>query len=171
MKKLNQYNPLVSVVMPVFNAGDFLVAAIESILKQTYKNFEFVIVDDGSIDNSWKIISKFANKDRRIKILKNKENLGIAKTMNEAIKKAKGQFIARMDADDIALSKRLEKQVEFLLNNPDTGVLGSQMFEINDKNIVTAVRKEPSIKRTFPKVYFHMIKNFLLLMTWICFLD
>ncbi len=143
MKNYGKYNSLVSVVMPVYNAGGFLVESIKSILKQTYKNFEFIIIDDGSTDNSWKIISKFSKKDQRIKIYKNKENLGIAKTMNIAIEKTKGQFIARMDADDIALPKRLEKQVNFLLENPTVGVLGSQMFEINDKNIVTAVRKVP----------------------------
>lgn len=143
MKKQTNDNPFVSVVMPVYKAGDFLVDSIESILKQTYKNFEFIIVDDGSTDNSWKIIKKYSKKDRRIKTFRNKENLGIARSINKAIKKAQGQFIARMDADDIALPNRLEKQVKFLLDNPDFAVLGSQMFEINDKNIITSVRKVP----------------------------
>ena len=137
--------------MPVYNAGDFLVAAIESILKQTYKNFEFIIVDDGSTDNSLKMISEFAKKDKRIKVFKNKENFGIAKTINKAIQKTKGRFIARMDADDIALPKRLEKQVNFLMKNPTIGVLGSQMFEINDKNIVTSIRKVPLTNENIKK--------------------
>ncbi|MFA6016784.1 MAG: glycosyltransferase family 2 protein [Patescibacteria group bacterium] len=151
MKKQKNQNPLVSIVMPVYNAGDFLVAAIESILKQTYKNFEFIIVDDGSTDNSLKMISEFAKKDKRIKVFKNKENFGIAKTINKAIQKTKGRFIARMDADDIALPKRLEKQVNFLMKNPTIGVLGSQMFEINDKNIVTSIRKVPLTNENIKK--------------------
>ena len=151
MKKQNKYNPLTSVVMPVYNAGDFLVKSIESIRKQTYKNFEFIIVDDGSTDNSWKTITSYSKKDKRIRVFKNKENSGIAKTINRAIEKAKGQFIARMDSDDIAIPERLEKQIRFLLNNPDVGVLGSQMFEINDKNIVTTIRKVPLTNNNIKK--------------------
>lgn len=154
MKKLQKYNPLVSVVMPVYNAGDFLVEAIESILKQSFRNFEFIIVDDGSTDSSWQIIKKYFKKDLRIKPFKNKENSGIAKTINRAISKTKGQFIARMDADDIAIPHRLEKQIEFLLENKDIGILGSQMFEINDKNIITNVRKVPLTNANIKKNLF-----------------
>ncbi len=115
-KNKNQ-NPLVSVIMPVYNAGNFLMEAIESILNQTYQNFEFIIVDDASTDNSWKIIQKYAKKyPKKIKAfqLKKTLNRGGDACANFALKKAKGKYIARMDADDIAHPKRLEKEVDFL---------------------------------------------------------
>jgi glycosyltransferase involved in cell wall biosynthesis len=152
-KNKNQ-NPLVSVIMPVYNAGNFLMEAIESILNQTYQNFEFIIVDDASTDNSFNVINYYAKIDKRIKPLRNKKNLGIAKTINKALSHVKGQFIARMDADDIAMPNRLEKQVEFLINNPEIGVLGSQMFEINEKNIITNVRKVPLTNKNIKKNLF-----------------
>lgn len=109
---------LISVVMSNYNTDElYLRASIESILNQTYENFEFIIVDDCSCDNSVAVIESYG--DKRIKLIKNKENMGITKSLNIAIKAAKGEFIARMDADDIALPQRFEKQVEFLTQNPE----------------------------------------------------
>jgi glycosyltransferase involved in cell wall biosynthesis len=131
MKNRNISQPLISVVMPVYNAGDFLVEAIESIRNQTYKNFEFIIVDDASIDNSWKILKRFIKKDERIRIFKLEENVGVSQTVKFAIEKTKGSFLARMDADDIAHPKRLEKEVNYLLKNSQTVAVGTQCQLIN----------------------------------------
>ena len=90
--------PKISVIMSVYNGTPFLEEAVESILKQTYKNFEFIIVDDASTDETWKYL-KFLN-DQRIKLLKNTKNLGLAASLNIALRQAQGDFVARMDADD-----------------------------------------------------------------------
>ena len=104
---------LISVVMSNYNTDEeYLRAAIESVLNQTYENFEFIIVDDCSTNNSVDVIESYS--DKRIKLIKNKGNMGLTKSLNIAIKAAKGEFIARMDADDIALPQRFEKQIEFL---------------------------------------------------------
>jgi glycosyltransferase involved in cell wall biosynthesis len=132
MNNVNMINePLVSVLMPVYNSEIFISEAIESILNQTYSNFEFIIVNDGSTDSSMNIISKYAENDNRIKIVKNKFNLGVSKSLNKGALVSKGKYIARMDADDISLIYRLEKQVEFLNNHPDIIVLGGQIQLIN----------------------------------------
>lgn len=103
---------LVSVIMPAFNAGKYIKTAIESVLSQTYENFELIIIDDFSQDNTKEIVKSFS--DLRIKLIENTENLGISKSLNKAIKLLKGDYIARMDADDICFPKRLEKQVSYL---------------------------------------------------------
>lgn len=124
--------PLISVIMPVYNPGVFLVDAIESILNQTYKNFEFIIVDDASTDNSWKIIKSYAKTDKRIKCFRNPINLGVSLTSNIAISKAKGKFIARMDSDDVSAPTRFQKQVKFLLKHPKTIIVGGQCTIIDE---------------------------------------
>jgi glycosyltransferase involved in cell wall biosynthesis len=103
--------------------------AIESILQQTFGDFELIIIDDGSTDNSIKIIETF--KDNRIKLIKNNENLKLIKTLNIGLKLAKGKYIARMDSDDIAHKERFKKQIDFLENNPNISVLGTG-FEVID---------------------------------------
>ena len=109
---------LVSVIMSNYNTDEtYLRKSIDSILSQTYENFEFIIVDDCSTNNSVEIIESY--NDCRIKLIKNEQNIGITKSLNIAIKNANGEFIARMDADDISLAQRFEKQVEFLTRNPE----------------------------------------------------
>lgn len=125
--------PIVSVVMPVFNAGDFLVESIESILRQSYHKFEFIIVDDASTDNSWKILNKYARKDARIQIYRNQTNHGVSKTMRKALSHASTTFVARMDGDDIADSHRLEKQLKHLRKNKATIAVGGQCIVIDEK--------------------------------------
>lgn len=132
--KLNSTKPLVSVVIPVYNANGFLSAAINSILNQTYKNLEIIIVDDGSTDETPKILKSFAKKDKRVKILTNNKNLNIATSLNRGIKLAKGNYIARMDADDISLPNRIEKQMEYLLAHPDIVILGGQCKTIDTRD-------------------------------------
>lgn len=118
--------------MPVYNPGVFLVDAIESILNQTYTNFEFIIVDDASTDNSWKIVKSYAKKDKRIKSFRNPINLGVSLTANIAISKTKGKFIARMDSDDVSSSNRLSKQIKFLQNHPKIILIGGQCTIIDN---------------------------------------
>lgn len=128
------FKPLVSVIMPVYNAEDFLEQAIQSIIKQTYKNWELIIIDDASVDNSWKIITKFV-KDFPEKIhairLKKNLNKGGDACANIGIRQAKGKYIARMDADDVAHPRRLEKQVSFLQKYPNIFLVGSQAWVID----------------------------------------
>lgn len=119
------YNePLLSVILPVYNAEKYLKQSIESILKQTYKNFEFIIINDGSNDNSMRIINKYANEDNRIRII-DRDNRGLVYSLNEGISISKGKYIARMDADDISMPERFEKQLHFFNQNNDYGVVSS----------------------------------------------
>ncbi|MHA1381749.1 MAG: glycosyltransferase [Candidatus Helarchaeota archaeon] len=129
---MSKSNPRVSVIMPVFNGEKFLCKAVDSILLQTYKDFEFIIIDDGSKDESQRIIKEYS--DSRIKLYVNEVNQGIVNTLNKGLSKAKGKYIARMDCDDISLPHRFEKQVEFLDKNENIGILGSYV-KIVDKNL------------------------------------
>src|ERR1700720_4672159 len=113
----------ISVVMSVFNGEAFLGQAIESILDQSFLDFEFLIVDDGSTDSTPKIISDYAHRDKRLRVVTH-DNKRRAESLNIGIGLASGRYIARMDADDVALPPRLEKQIEFMEQNPEVGVLG-----------------------------------------------
>lgn len=124
-------SPLVSVIIPVYNANGYLPMALDSILKQTYKHLEVIAINDGSTDNSAKILETFAKKDKRLKIITNKKNLNIARSLNKAIKIAKGTYIARMDADDIAISHRIERQIKYLQKHKDVVILGGQCKTID----------------------------------------
>ncbi len=117
--------------MTVYNGTRFIGEAIDSILNQTFKDFEFVIVDNNSTDGSQDIIASY--KDDRIIFIRNKENLGQTKALNIGVRQARGEFIARMDADDISLPQRLEKQYEFLLNNPSIAVVGAHYLEMTEE--------------------------------------
>ena len=115
---------LVSVIMSNYNTDEeYLRASIESVLNQTYENFEFIIIDDCSTNNSVEIIESY--RDSRIRLIKNKENLGLTKSLNVALKVARGEYIARMDADDVCLPQRFKKQVLFLSQNPEYIVCGT----------------------------------------------
>lgn len=144
MKTKNQ--PLISIIMPVFNGAKFLESAIDSILNQTYTNFEFIIVNDKSTDSSLKIIKSYS--DKRIKVLQNKVNSGVAFSLNKALKIAKGKYIARMDADDISHPTRIEKQVNFLDKNSNIIAVGCQVKIIGDNNRITGTRRYPLDPKT-----------------------
>lgn len=132
MAENSQEQPLVTVLMPVYNAQEFVGGATQSILDQTYRNFEFLIINDGSTDESEKVILGF--KDDRIKYVKNEQNLKLIATLNKGLSLAKGEFIARMDADDIAKPTRLAEQVEFMSKNPNVGVCGTWYEAFGSKN-------------------------------------
>jgi glycosyltransferase involved in cell wall biosynthesis len=125
--------PKISIIMAVYNSEKFLSKAIESILNQTFKDFEFIIIDDASKDNSLNIIKEYAKKDERIKTIFNKINIGLTKSLNLGIKQAKGKYIARMDDDDISLPKRLEIQYNYLQKHSNIELLGSGILMIDSK--------------------------------------
>jgi len=129
--------PRVSVIMPVYNAETFVRETIDSILYQSFADFEFLIVDDGSSDKSFDVISTYI--DQRIRVYKNDMNIGYVRTLNHLICLAKGEYIARQDADDISLPKRLEQQVCFMENNLDVGVCGTNAKIFGKKNWKTSV--------------------------------
>ena len=128
--KSNQ--PKVSVVMTVFNSEKYLADAIESILSQTFKDFELIILDDGSTDKSLSIIKKYALTDRRIRILSRK-NKGISESANEAIALARGEYIARMDSDDISMPDRLARQLAYLQDNKKCICVSGAIHVIDEK--------------------------------------
>lgn len=107
----------VSVLMPIYNDEKNLIDSIDSILHQSYKNFELVIINDASTDKSFKILEKYKNLDKRVKVFTNKKNIGLTKSLNIALAKSEGELIARQDSDDYSLVERLEKQVELLQNS------------------------------------------------------
>lgn len=117
--------PKISVLMPVYNRQDFVGQAVESILNQTYSNFEFIIVNDGSNDGTEKILEGYAHSDKRIIIIKNETNLGLIESLTIGLQYVQGDYIARMDSDDISLPTRFERQLNFLESHPDIGVLGT----------------------------------------------
>jgi glycosyltransferase involved in cell wall biosynthesis len=133
----------VSVVMSVFNGHAFLEEAVESILSQTYRDYEFVIVDDGSTDKTPEILAAYASRDERVRVLHH-ENKGRAASLNIGIGLAKGKYIARMDADDVALPHRLEEQVEFMERHPEVGMLGGAFELISTRGRVLKTVRFPS---------------------------
>jgi hypothetical protein len=124
--------PRVSVVMPVFNGGSYLAAAVESVLKQSFGDFELLAIDDGSTDQSASVLSGFARSDRRIRLV-TQANAGIVASLNKALELAEGEYIARMDADDVALPLRFARQVAFLDARPDVAVVGSAITLIDQE--------------------------------------
>jgi glycosyltransferase involved in cell wall biosynthesis len=133
--------PLVSVIMPVYNAEKYLKEAILSIINQTFSNFELIVVDDCSKDNSSKIINELASKDKRIITLTNSQNLKLSKTLNRAIEVASGKYLARMDADDISVSTRIEKQVELMEKESDVVLVGCDVEIIDESNNTIGYRR------------------------------
>ena len=127
--------------MPVYNGEKCLREAIDSILSQTFSNFEFLIINDGSSDESINIIKSY--NDLRIRLINNKKNIGITKSLNKGLKIARGKYIARMDADDISLPSRLEKQFKFLENNKNIGLVGSNIFFIDQSGKIIKKQNMP----------------------------
>lgn len=128
----------VSVIMGIYNMANkknIVKLAIESILNQTYRDFEFIICDDGSNDDTYNVVKNIVKGDERVILLKNEKNKGLAYSLNRCIEKAKGKYIARMDSDDISESNRLEKQIQFLDAHSEYAMVGCNLLLINDKGI------------------------------------
>ncbi len=136
--------------MPVYNGERYLNEAITSILYQTFTDFEFIIINDGSTDASVQIIESF--EDKRIRLIHNDQNIGLTATLNKGIDLALGEYIARMDADDVSLEERLAKQVIFMDQNPDIGVCGTWFKIINTNQII----ERPN---SFEDIKLHMLSN------------
>ncbi|MFT6985482.1 MAG: glycosyltransferase involved in cell wall biosynthesis [Psychromonas sp.] len=123
----------VSVLIPTYNVENYIDEAIESIVNQSYKNIEIIIVDDASIDGTYKKLEAWALFDQRIKLFKNEKNSRIVKTLNFALTKATGFYVARMDGDDVSIRDRIEKLVLFLETNPEYSLVGSSHIGINEE--------------------------------------
>ena len=137
--------PKVTVLMPAYNGEKYLREAVDSILNQTFTEFEFLIIDDGSTDKTWQILQEYAGMDQRIVLVQNDNNLGLAKSLNKGLGMAKGEYIARMDADDISLPERLAFQVAFLDENPNIGLVGSSVQLISTDGFLGSVWRYPTI--------------------------
>ena len=125
-------NPLVSIITPCYNASKFLTETLESVLVQTYENWEMIIVDDCSSDNSRSIIEDYAQKDNRIRLINNSNNMGAAKSRNKAIEVAQGDYIAFLDSDDVWLPNKLEKQL-VLMQKDNIYLSYSAYYTVNNR--------------------------------------
>lgn len=125
-------SPKITVVMSVYNNAGYVEKAIDSILAQTFRDFEFIIINDGSTDGSVEILDRYAAQDNRIKLV-HQSNAGLVAALNTGISLARGDFIARMDGDDISLADRFQKQVDFLDAHPDIGAVGSWVTVIDEQ--------------------------------------
>ena len=132
-------SPLVTVLMPIHNGEAFVAEAVESILGQTFRDFEFLIIDDGSTDGGVAIVEGYG--DSRIRLVRNERQIELIQTLNRGLALARGRYVARMDADDISLPKRLERQVAFLEANPDVGACGAWAITMGDREGV--IRRYP----------------------------
>ncbi len=142
METFKRHTPLVSIILPCYNAEKYIEEALNSIITQSYTNLEIIVINDCSSDNTRELLSTF-EKDPRVIIIDNEVNLKLPNTLNKAIKVAKGEYIARMDADDIALPDRIEKQVAFLLDNPSIDIVGTntQYIDSNGNDLPIDTRK------------------------------
>lgn len=152
--KASTHKPLISVIMPAFNAQAFAKQAIESILNQTLKDFELIIINDASTDDTYKIIKRYEAKDKRIRVVNNKENLQVAGCLNIGAKLARADLIARMDADDFSYPERLKLQYKLLKNNPKIAIVGADMIIVDEKGKPLFKREYPQEDQELKKVMF-----------------
>lgn len=141
----------VSIIMGVYNGVKTMDEAIESICAQSFKDWEFIICDDASTDDTWKQLNEWSKKDDRIKIIRNPENLRLAATLNKCLSYASGKYIARMDDDDVSYPQRLEEQVLFLETHPEYDLVGSQIDGYDGEHLIPNYwrRKETPQKKDF----------------------
>ena len=149
--------PLISVLMPAYNAERFIADAIESILNQTYKNFELIVADDASTDSTAKIVKEYCAKDKRVALISNKKNLYIAANRNKLIKMARGEFIAWADADDISLPYRLEEQYKIMMKDKKIGICGGSLEIFGNTRANGQVRRYPATNKLAKKKIFRYV--------------
>lgn len=150
--------PRVSIIMGIYNCGSILSRSIDSIINQTYTDWELIMCDDCSTDNTLEVAKEYENKYKNIKVIKNKKNMRLAYTLNQCLKISTGEYIARMDADDICLPERLETQVKFLDNNPMYHVVGSSvvLFDENGDQAIRTMKEIPTkydLTKTAPHIH------------------
>jgi glycosyltransferase involved in cell wall biosynthesis len=144
--------PEVTVLMGVFNGLPHLDLAIRSILNQTFRDFEFVIIDDASTDGSDRVIAKYAATDARIRFVANERNAGLGTVLHRGVHGARGTFIARMDADDASVPQRLERQVEFLRTHQHTDIVGSYALDVTEDGVPVRERRVPTAHERIVKL-------------------
>jgi len=149
---MNDNYPKVSVLLSVYNGQDFLKETIESVLNQTYKNFEFIIINDASTDDSKKILLDYKKKDNRIILIHNEYNIGLTKSLIKGLKLAKGEFIARQDSGDVSHPERLAKQVKILNENPHISLVGTHCEVVDERGKVFAKKEYPNNMEIFRKM-------------------
>jgi glycosyltransferase involved in cell wall biosynthesis len=137
-------SPLISVLMSVHNGETYLAQAMDSILSQSFSSFEFLVINDASTDDTARILGDYAKRESRICLLSNQKNMGLAWSLNRGLEQANGQYIARMDADDISLPLRLEKQFSYMEEHPGVGVIGTAVEIIDAAGQVICQRMYPS---------------------------
>ena len=142
-------NKLVTIAIPFFNDGKYLSYAILSVINQTYKNWELLLVDDGSTDGSFEIAKRFETLDKRIRVIRDGNNQGLAVRLNQSVQLANGEYYARMDGDDIMATNRIETQLNYLIEHPEVNVLGSSAMLINSKNDVVGSSDMSSVTTGF----------------------
>jgi len=140
---MNNKKPLVSVIMAAYNAEKYIAEAIESVLSQTYSNWELIIADDASTDATADIINRYTKQDDRIKATRLDKNSGQAIARNKAIEKSMGKYLAILDSDDVSLPDRLSTQVEFLESNTDISLVGSYTDLINEDGKIIGTKRKP----------------------------
>lgn len=135
--------PKVSVLMPAYKAESFIAESIESVLNQSFTDFELIVTEDDSPDATWEIITRYADKDPRMVAIRNEKNLGIAANRNKLISLARGEFVMWQDADDISMPERMAKQVAYLESHPRVGMVGGYLHFLNEKSIISIRRYAP----------------------------
>lgn len=152
------HTPKISVVMSVYNGSNFLDQSIRAILDQTFQDFEFIIIDDASTDETPDIIKNYADQDFRIRAFRNEKNIGPAgfiKNLNTGCKEAKGKYIARIDHDDISRQDRFQLQYDFLENNPDIFIVGAALRKVDENNgdlgLMIPPENDEQIRKIMPK--------------------
>ncbi len=150
--------PKISVIMSVHNNEKYLADSVESILKQTFSDFEFIIIEDASSDNSLSILKTFQKKDKRIKLVINEQNIGLTASLNKALEIAQGEYIARMDDDDISHPLRFAKQVEYLDSNKDIALLGTSGILIDSEGkLLEQIKTFSGFERILGEVFFRNV--------------
>lgn len=149
-------NNLVSIILSVYNGEKYLDDSISSVLSQSYKHFELIIINDGSSDNSISIITEWSKKDKRIVVV-DKKNTGLTSSLNIGLEKSNGKYIARIDADDVWLSSKLESQVDFMEKHPEIVLLGTGTNFINEDGEVLNQNevKQPTTDLELRKIYLY----------------
>jgi glycosyltransferase involved in cell wall biosynthesis len=153
--KSTTHIPTISVVMSAYNEAAFLRESLESILNQTFPDFELIVVNDASTDNTGAILDEYARLDSRIKVIHNSRNLRMAASVNKAVEVAQGRYIARMDADDISELTRFEKQIAYLEKHPKTVAVGTQCVTIDKDGNITGEKIFPL---AHPEIYDYICK-------------
>lgn len=145
--------PKISVLMPAYNVELFVVEAIESILNQTFSDFELIIIDDYSTDKTWEILQEYATKDKRVTLYRNEKNLGISKTRNKLIEFAKAKYVVWQDADDISFPYRLGHQYAFMELHPEIGISAGYLEFFDEKGAQSIRKYFPDDARLRTKIF------------------